>query len=148
MLLKLIHKVTTIALNNRLSTSYFSPICFYQLFFTNFVSSWWQFAFDHQEARVNPDWSMLPKMWLPSWTCLQGWTKTNWTQVPIKWNVITCITWWSNFSFFAAFYFARLELLPCLQARASTGGNRGSKVYTNTFQFIYYKTISKVYSWE
>ena len=27
---------------------------------------------------------MLPEMWLPSWSCLQGWTKTNWTQVPLK----------------------------------------------------------------
>ena len=31
-----------------------------------------------------------------------------------------------NVFFFAAFYFARFELLTCLQARACEGGNNGS----------------------
>ena len=42
-----------------------------------------------------------------------------------KWNVTTLIRLGSNFLFFAAFYFARLELLACLQARACLGGNKG-----------------------
>ena len=44
----------------------------------------------------------------------------------LKWNVTTFICQGSNFSFLAAFYFAQLELLPCLQALAWEDGNKGS----------------------
>ena len=43
-----------------------------------------------------------------------------------KWNITTPSRRWSYFSFFAVFYLVRLELLPCLQARAFGGSNKGS----------------------
>ena len=45
-----------------------------------------------------------------------------------KWNVATCIRRGSNTSFFSAFHFSPIELLPHLQARACEGGNKGSNL--------------------
>ena len=44
-----------------------------------------------------------------------------------KWNVTPLIGRGSNFYFFAALYFALLDLLPCLQARGTRDYNNGSK---------------------
>ena len=44
-----------------------------------------------------------------------------------QWNVMPLIRRGSNFYFFAALYFALLDLLPCLQARGMRDCNKGSK---------------------
>ena len=44
-----------------------------------------------------------------------------------QWNVTPLIRRGSNFYFFAALYFAQLDLLPCLQARGKRDCNKSSE---------------------